>query len=270
MKRHNSKFIAPFCILALALTPLTVTILPASADSSPKLKGGVLQEDRFHTDGPSLSRNEMKRGDTDPFGGGGQGAGDEMLKPPPGALDGSVFEGKPLRGNANDDEGPFGSKGMPQLEPDDAPSQGDARNDTPFQSSTTTPGVGDNSAQMKLLWDAWHKRVAETIYSRFNQSAQTFFKRSQPLSCQVSYMVARDGRVGQVRVLQPSSNPIYDTMLVTVIKSIQHNPVLEYPPNSQRQFVEKSGTFTWNYSGSGVGFRFLTGDQEKIQKGKGR
>jgi len=228
-----------------------------------------LQQDYNHAN-QGLKRNDMQRGDADPFGG-NQGGGDEMLKPPPGSFDTNVFEGKPLKGNAADsDDGPFGMKGMPALEPDNQPNQMNASSDGPMQGGASTPGAGDNSAQMKLLWDAWHKRVAETIYTRFNQSAQMFFKRSQPLSCQVSYMVARDGRVGQVRVLQPSSNPIYDTMLVTVIKSIQHNPVLEYPPNSKRQFVEKSGTFTWNYSGAGQGFKYLTGDQERIQQGKGR
>jgi hypothetical protein len=42
------------------------------------------------------------------------------------------------------------------------------------------------------------------------------------------------------------------------------NPVLEYPPNSRRQFVEKTGTFTWNYGQQG--FKYTTGDSERIQQ----
>jgi hypothetical protein len=117
---------------------------------------------------------------------------------------------------------------------------------------------------MQLLWDAWHKRVAESIFTRFNSLAQMAFKHSPPLACQVSYMVARDGRVGNVQVLQKSSNPIFNTMLLGVINSMNGNPVLEYPPNSRRQFVEKTGTFTWNYGQQG--FKYTTGDQERIQQ----
>ncbi|MBS2006872.1 MAG: TonB C-terminal domain-containing protein [Cyanobacteria bacterium SZAS TMP-1] len=265
MNRRISHIFAPLYLMALVIAPCTVMSGAAVADT---LKGGVLQTDHLNN-GPSLKRNDIGRGDTDPFGGGGKEEGGAMLTAPPGAFDSDPFGGKPLKGNAENEDGPFGSGAVPTLEPDSPNNAMNVNNNAPFQQGTTTPGDSDKSAQMKLLWDAWHKRVAETIYTRFNQSAQMFFKRSQPLSCQVSYMVARDGRIGNVRVLQASANPIYDTMLVTVIKSIQHNPVLEYPPNSKRQFVEKSGTFTWNYSGN-QGFRYLQGDQERIQQGKGK
>jgi hypothetical protein len=112
----------------------------------------------------------------------------------------------------------------------------------------------EESAQMELLWDAWHKRVAQAIYERFNTSAQKLFKHSPPLACQISYMVAKDGRVGNVRVLQPSANPIFNTMLLTVIHSMAGNPVLAFPPDSRRQFVEKIATFTWNHKLGGCDF----------------
>jgi hypothetical protein len=105
---------------------------------------------------------------------------------------------------------------------------------------------------MALAWDLWHKKVAEEIYQRFNSAAQANFKHSPPLVCQVSYMVARDRRIGNVRVLKCSDNETYDTMLVTVIKSMAGNPLLGYPAGSKRRFVEKSGTFTWNHSLGGV------------------
>jgi len=103
-------------------------------------------------------------------------------------------------------------------------------------------------AELKANWNAWHKRVAALIYKRFNQSAQKLFKGSQPLSCQVGYMISWDGRVGQVRVLHASTNPVYDAMLLTTIRSIEHDPILVFPQGSKRKFIEKSGTFTWNFA----------------------
>ena len=109
----------------------------------------------------------------------------------------------------------------------------------------------DRTSEMILAWDKWHKEVASAIYERFNENAQANFRHSPPLKTQISYMVAKDGRIGNIRILEPSNNQIFNTMLVSVIKSMAHNPVLEYPAGSRRQFVEKSGTFTWNYSGGG-------------------
>jgi hypothetical protein len=106
-------------------------------------------------------------------------------------------------------------------------------------------GDSDSSVETKRLWDDWHKRVSLWISVRFNKEAQNSFKGSSALHCRLGYMVARDGRVGNIRVLESSGNPLYDTMLVSIIKSLAHDPVLSFPPNSRREFVEKSGTFDW-------------------------
>jgi len=163
------------------------------------------------------------------------------------------------------DQGDFNGQQMqPTMEqmPSNPPPQRQQPFQTGAQQQQAPSNDPDGSAAMQLLWDAWHKRVAETIYVRFNSLAQMAFKHSQPLACQVSYMVARDGRVGNVQLLQKSGNPIFNTMLLGVINSMNGNPVLEYPPNSRRQFVEKTGTFTWNYGQNG--FKFTTGDRETI------
>jgi FtsZ-interacting cell division protein ZipA len=46
------------------------------------------------------------------------------------------------------------------------------------------------------------------------------------------------------------------------------NPVLQFPPGSRRQYVEKTGTFTWNYGQQG--FKYTTGDQERIKQSGGQ
>lgn len=253
--------------------PFALTSAPAAADT---LTGGVNETDIKKGDAPSLDRRDMGAG-VDPFGGGEQKKDDGggMLQAPPGSFDDTnPFEGtpKPLTGNAENEGGGnnfVGTPMAPQTENNPPTNDGGPGNNTPLRGNQTTPNDDpDKSAQMQLLWDAWHKRVAETIYIRFNTSAQMFFKHSPALACQVSYMVARDGRIGNVRVLQPSSNAIFNTMLLGVIQSIQGNAVLEYPPNSRRHFVEKTGLFTWNYSG-GQGFKYYMGDKEQIQQNQG-
>jgi hypothetical protein len=272
MKTIFTKLIIPAYLFSAVLAPFGLCAGAASADT---LKGGVNETDVKKGEGPSLTRTDMGQG-VDPFGGGEQKKDDGggMLQAPPGSFDNSnPFEGtpRPFQANAEDSGGGGGFIGKPmnpQAENTSPPPNNmGARNDAPMQGNTVTPADADpeKSVQMQLLWDAWHKRVAETIYTRFNSSAQMLFKRSKPLGCQVSYMVARDGRIGNVRVLRASDNVIFDTMLVTLIKSMAMNPVLQYPPNSRRQFVEKTGTFTWNYTG-GQGFKYTTGDHESINK----
>jgi hypothetical protein len=268
-KRPRRYFAPALSLLAIAFA--SVAPLAASADT---LKAGVQQTDIKKMEQQGLGRGDIGRG-ADPFANAPKKEEDGgMLEAPPGAFDANPFgNAKSLHASAQDEGGGnFNGQNMaPLMENSAPPTQMEGNQNAPMHGSAVTPvnNDPDKSQAMMLLWDAWHKRVAETIYTRFNSSAQMFFKHSPPLACQVSYMVARDGRIGNVRVLQPSNNPIYNTMLLTVIKSMAGNPVLEYPPNSKRQFVEKSGTFTWNYSG-GQGFKYFTGDKEQIQPGRGR
>jgi hypothetical protein len=253
---------------ALALT--SASFMPyAAADV---LKGGVLQEDQYKNSPKGIDRSDIQG---DPFREGASnndGPVDQMLELPPGAGDFGGLRApappkKPMSGNIQDSGGDFnGQKMMPVHE--DPPYTPPPQQRQPNLQGGAQGGRSNDpdggSAEMQLLWDAWHKRVAESIFTRFNSLAQMAFKHSPPLACQVSYMVARDGRVGNVQVLQKSSNPIFNTMLLGVINSMNGNPVLEYPPNSRRQFVEKTGTFTWNYGQQG--FKYTTGDQERIQQ----
>jgi len=262
------KQLTRFSLTAALALSCALTSVYAPYASADVLKGGVLQEDLYKNSPSGLNRNDIQG---DPFSEGASksdGPVDQMLELPPGGMDMGGLRApappkRPMSGNVQDGGGNFnGQKMMPMPEetPPPPPRQPNLQSGT--QANRNDPDSG--SAEMQLLWDAWHKRVAESIFTRFNSLAQMAFKHSPPLACQVSYMVARDGRVGNVQVLQKSSNPIFNTMLLGVINSMNGNPVLEYPPNSRRQFVEKTGTFTWNYGQQG--FKYTTGDQERIQQ----
>ncbi|CAN5488828.1 hypothetical protein BH11CYA1_BH11CYA1_22990 [soil metagenome] len=260
-----------FFSLTLALGLICLASSPAIAGNV--LQGGVLQEDQYKNNNQGLNRKDIQG---DPFSESASSNGnpvDEMLQLPPGNMDMAALRPpappkKPMSGSAQDSGNDFNGKNMAPI-PEEMPQQQQQppqRLNGNTQNNRNDPDSG--SAEMQLLWDAWHKRVAEAIFTRFNSLAQMAFKHSPPLACQVSYMVARDGRVGNVQVLQKSSNPIFNTMLLGVINSMNNNPVLEYPPNSRRQFVEKTGTFTWNYGQQG--FKYTTGDQERIQQQRGQ
>jgi hypothetical protein len=101
---------------------------------------------------------------------------------------------------------------------------------------------------MKKRWDNWHKLVSDVIHERFANSVWQVCPHSPPLSCEISYVVARDGRVGNVRVLQPSTNVIFDNLAINIIRCIRMNPVLDFPSAAKRKFVQKTLTFTWEGS----------------------
>ena len=77
---------------------------------------------------------------------------------------------------------------------------------TPPKQSQAQQNDPDSSPDMQLAWDAWHHRVAEAIYQRFNFLAKLGFKHSPPLLCQVSYVVTREGQINNVQVQQNSPN----------------------------------------------------------------
>ncbi len=122
----------------------------------------------------------------------------------------------------------------------------------------------DSTPDMKLLWDAWHRRVAEAVYIRYSTMANVAFANSPPIGAVAAYSVSRDGRISNVRLNQKSPNMLYNACVVTAIQSLNGNlAILQFPPNSRRLNVEKLGQFTQNY-GQPIGFKTIVGDHETI------
>ena len=260
--------------LATALLALVALFpQPVLADGN-VLKGNIQTQDYLKMQGgPSLSRDDINKAG-DPFDNGSSGgngpaesfdAPDEAFKvqsatpaPPPAPKNfdlnaqqgGNGFQGQAMPGMSN------------QVPVQMQPPQQATNQFVPAQQGNLNDPDAANPA-MQLAWDAWHKRVAQEIYMRFNALAQRAFQRSKPLACQVAYTVTKDGQITNIRILRKSSNLIFNSMMFMVLKSMNGNPVLCFPPGSSRSFVEKGGTFSWNY---GVqGFKYTTGDREQIQ-----
>ena len=106
----------------------------------------------------------------------------------------------------------------------------------------------DNEPDMRLAWDAWHKRVAGAISDRCIFMSKAAFKHSQPLVAVVSYTVTRDHHILNVKVQQKTPNLLYKVLIYQVIRSFDGDAsVLEFPRGSRRAFVQKLATFTQNY-----------------------
>lgn len=269
MSKHTH-FIA---VLSL-LTSFSVCLVSPALAETTRLNGSINQTDFLKPKaGPSLNRNDIRNAG-DPFGNDGpadQGLQSDFEPPAEAFQVQTARPAAPPQRNfglqAQDEGGDFnGAQMQPQqaMPQQQNPMQGQAQHQQPPR-QMGNPNDPDNAPDMQLAWDMWHKRVAEAVYVRFNSLATMAFKHSKPLECQVCYSVTRDGRIVNARILQGSSSIMFNTMLVGVINSLNGNPILQFPPGSRRQFVEKGGTFQHNY-GQGQGFKYTTGDRETLRQ----
>lgn len=228
-------------------------LLPVSAEV---LQGKIEQDTTLQHKMPALNRSKDVDG-ADPFSGKDDAppidaldAPAEMFKqqPPPAfnlntQTDGPDRYAMPLQ--------PQGGQ-MPQQQ---APPQ-------QVQHNPNDPDSGN--PQLQLAWDAWHKRVAEAIFVRYNFFAKAAFSHSPPLLCHVSYVVTRDGHIQALDMKQKSNNVLYNVLVFQAVKSLDGDiNLLQFPQGSRRQFVPKVGTFAQNYGANG--FKYTTGDQERLQ-----
>jgi hypothetical protein len=255
-------------MLGLGLSPLAL---------SDVLQGSVETENYLRSNrGPSLNRGDLGAG-KDPFSAtetGSTSPVQELLTPPNGAFDvhsqtapkpppdfslhldesgAPEFNGQPLPGKPAD---------LPAEQPTAMmPTAG------PFNPESAPAPVAndpDKAPDMQLAWDAWHRRVAETVYQRFVSMSHAAFKYSRPLSAYVSYTVTRSGKIVDAQLQQRSANVAFNALVLLVVNSLSgEKEILAFPPGSRRMSVEKGGLFTENYSPQ-QGFKFTTGDRETI------
>lgn len=162
----------------------------------------------------------------------------------------STAFGKPLHGSV-DEQGTPANTAKP-----DSTSLG--------RGDINTNPVQPESKELELAWDAWHKRLAEAIYARFDWLALQKFDNSPPLGVKIRYVVTKDGRVEGLKVIQKSSNMIFDALACQAIMWQQRKPqLLKFPEGSNRQSVEKFATFTQNTGEEG--YQTTEGDKETVR-----
>lgn len=248
--------------------PLTPGQSPAQATPEKPFKLKLRKDDKFENQGlqrgKDLAKNKRK-GDT-PFA-----SGEDVLEANPESFKApEVMKApKPLNGNVDQS----GGGELQNQTPTGSPTEGDGMNETPappvqqLPPQAADPNDPDNSPDMKLLWDQWHKRVAATIFDRFNFIAKSNFNGGPPLLAQIGYVVTRDGQIKDVTLRKSSQNALFNTVVVQAVKSLNGEmAVLQFPQGSRRMFVPKVGDFMKNY-GFPPGYKHQKDDHELI-KGK--
>lgn len=252
--------------LALALSFSVLLTIPVSAQGAgTTLHGGVDMQNYSQQPAPGLNRGQVDRS-ADPFSSPSAPATEEFSAPE-GSFDSQPAPPRPAFNlNAQDEGGGEldGQQGQPIFAPGPPVTPQMMPQNMLPPLGGQNPNDPDSSQQMQIQWELWHRRVAEAIFVRFDAYAQSAFAHSRPIACQAAYTVTRDRQIVSVKLLQKSPNIVFNSMLLMVLKSMNGNPILEFPPGSRRQYVEKTGTFSRNY---GVqGFKYQTGDQETIRQ----
>lgn len=256
-------------VLSFAFALITlISVQPVSAKT---LEGQInLDEHMKQEKGASLTRSKKTVGD--PFNNGGAAPSAEMFDAPTGAFDSPHTSmlpppPPPQQFNLNAQDHGGGDFGGQQ----GVPSHGNFYNPPPAavlgQQGVLPPMNRQDpemSEHMQLQWDLWHKRVAEAIFVKFDSRAQVQFAASKPLACEASYTVTANGQIRDIRLLRKSDSFAYNAMLLQVLQEMNGNPILQFPPGTQRQMVAKTGTFSRN---CGVnGFKHTTNDRETISQ----
>ncbi len=109
------------------------------------------------------------------------------------------------------------------------------------------PDSASDSNEMRAAWDQWHARVAEAVYQRFSLLVKASFQSVYGLNASAAYTVTKDGRIVNAHVINRSTNPLFNAIVLTAINSLNGNAaLLQFPAGTKRVQVEKSGTFTQN------------------------
>ena len=260
---------ATFLNSLLALTLLTVSMQPSVSAQNKSGKPFQLHATQDGQSAPTLSR-QHDVSNKDPFSGTNDEG--ELLDAPKYKADPIPKPkiSKPLRGNV--DDGGAGNFQQPISAPQDMSGEPDMmpqRVQQPPQQPAFNPNDPDQSPDLQLAWDAWHRRVAQCIFERFNFFAKAAFKHSPPVMAKLSYQVTREGHIVNLNMTQKSTNVLFNVLCFQAVKSLDGDlSILQFPDGSRRMWVPKSGIFTQNYGGA-AGFKYTVGDQETL-RGAGR
>ncbi len=262
-RSSNTEFYRFF--VALLLMAIVSFAVPAAAQDGELLKGVIQQQEfvnpgqeQFGGQAPGLTRKDIIKGKAstrDPFD---SSSGESPVDVPADARTAlmtppSYGAGIPEQGLPGAAAGPAPASNFPTQEAG------------PLQASVSAENDPDNTPEMQIAWDQWHKRVAAVIFQRYDFFAHSAFRFSPPLMSRVSYTVTSQGHIQNLAILQRSSNPMFEVLITQCIKSLDGDQqLLPFPSGSRRSSVEKFGTFTQNYGIEGL--RYTTGDKETIRK----
>jgi len=141
-----------------------------------------------------------------------------------------------------------------------------------MEGTPQTSGVGpggapdpDNTTEMQLAWELWHKRVAENVFQRWNSVATSMFRNCPGLRVGLTYVVTRDGHVKDLRIVK-SPDPMFNSIAIQAVKALDGDvALLQFPEGSRRMMVSKQASFSKNAGDPPNSMRYTTGDRETVR-----
>lgn len=158
-------------------------------------------------------------------------------------VDGGSFA-NPLSGKANKDGGTLGLV---------SPGQFGALPPNKFDL-----GADRGDRELVLAWERWHHQLSQAIYSRWSEYCRS------PGQATLRITVNRNRSI-QAVMLHSSGNPEFDGGLLQAISSLNGNPGLTFPAQSQRQQVSLESDYIAGHNVN-PGFSWVKNDYEKIHE----
>ncbi len=133
--------------------------------------------------------------------------------------------------------------------------------------------VDENSRELTVAWEEWHKKVVGALYQRWKTGSDIEGE------ARVTVTVKRDGQMEfivydfeqpQVSSYDPAAEEAFKQAVHNAIAGVEGSSILEFPTMSQRQEVKLSTTFSMNMSGAS-GYTYKHDDYEHVHlPGSGR
>ena len=119
-------------------------------------------------------------------------------------------------------------------------------------------GADRSSRELLLAWERWHHQLSQAIYSRWSEYCHS------PGQATLRITVNRN-RTVQAQMVHSSGNPEFDGGLLQAILSLNGNPGLTFPSQSQREQVSLESDYIAGHNVN-PGFSWVRDDYEKIHE----
>ncbi len=119
-------------------------------------------------------------------------------------------------------------------------------------------GTERGSRELMIAWERWHHQLSGAIYDRWSERAES------PGRATVRITVTRDHHIIP-RIVSSSGGATFDADLMDAIMSLDGNPGLAFPSQSERQQVSFEGDYI---AGTNVmpGYSWVKNDYERIRQ----
>lgn len=108
---------------------------------------------------------------------------------------------------------------------------------------TITSANPNHSEDTGQVWTVWDQAISKSIHERFSSFARAAFRHSPPLAGEVLYTVTIGNHIADISLISKSSNVLLNVLMFQAIKSLEGNPILQFPPGATGLPVSQTAKF---------------------------